>query len=82
MATLLSHSNQEITERAPHEIVAAEERGQSMDIPLYIFLTVTIFSVLIFVIGVIGNAMVMYIILRNKDMRSATNLCLFSLSVD
>lgn len=53
----------------------------TMDIPLYILLVVSVISAIIFLVGVIGNASVMYIILANKDMRSSTNVCLFNLSL-
>ncbi len=49
-------------------------------IPGYTFALVTTFSSLIFLVGILGNLVVMFIILRNRDMRNATNMCLLSLS--
>lgn len=59
--------------------VSQNEYSQ-FQIPAYTFALVTSFSSAIFLIGVIGNLIVMFIILRNRDMRNATNMCLLSLS--
>ena len=51
-----------------------------MQIPTYTFGFVTTFSSVIFLVGIIGNLTVFFIILHNRDMRNATNMCLLSLS--
>jgi hypothetical protein len=48
---------------------------------LYIFVCVTIFNILIFLLGVVGNIMVILVIVRMREMRSSTNYFLLSLSV-
>ncbi len=62
-------------------VVMAAQEAPDMSTPLYILVLVTLFSGIIFVIGVLGNAIVMCIILRNHGMHSSTNMSLFSLSV-
>ena len=59
--------------------VPQNEYGQ-FQIPAYTFALVTSFSSVIFLVGIVGNLVVMFIILRNRDMRNATSMCLLSLS--
>lgn len=47
----------------------------------YIYVSVTVFYALVFLFGVVGNVLVIYVILRNSDMLTATNLFLMNLSV-
>ena len=50
-------------------------------IPIYMSIGVTLSYFLIFFMGVGGNIMVVWIVIRNRDMRSATNVFLLSLSI-
>ena len=50
-------------------------------IPLYMLIGVTLSYLVIFLMGVGGNIMVVWIVARNRDMRSATNVFLLSLSI-
>ncbi|CAM1329835.1 Ethr (predicted) [Pycnogonum litorale] len=48
--------------------------------PVYMRLTVTLFCVVILVVGVVGNLLVPLVVWSNKDMRNSTNLFLVNLS--
>ena len=50
-------------------------------IPVYMLTGVTLSYLVIFFMGVGGNIMVVWIVIRNRDMRSATNVFLLSLSI-
>ena len=50
-------------------------------IPLYMLIGGTLSYLVIFLMGVGGNIMVVWIVARNRDMRSATNVFLLSLSI-
>ena len=47
----------------------------------YIYTTVTVFYVLVFVIGVLGNILVTVVVAKNVDMRTPTNYFLVNLSI-
>ena len=49
--------------------------------PLYIYITVSVLYSLIFLCGVVGNSLVIFVVWRNKDMRNSTNYFLTNLSV-
>lgn len=57
------------------------ETNSDFDIPDYMLAGVTIACTIIFIIGVGGNSLVIWIVAGNRDMRSATNVFLLSLSV-
>ena len=49
--------------------------------PLYIMVCVSIVYIAIFIMGVVGNCLVVIVIWRNPDMRTTTNFFLVNLSV-
>lgn len=49
--------------------------------PMYIMICVSMFYIAIFILGVIGNCLVIIVIWRNADMRTTTNYFLVNLSV-
>lgn len=49
--------------------------------PLYLFVCVSIFNILEFIIGTFGNSMVILVVCKVRAMRNPTNYFLFSLSV-
>ena len=49
--------------------------------PLYLFVVVTVFNILEFIIGTFGNSMVILVVCKVRAMRNPTNYFLFSLSV-
>ena len=51
------------------------------DPPLYLLIYCTLFYVLIFIVGVFGNLLVIYVINRNPDMKTPTNYFLVNLSI-
>ena len=59
------------------------DSGSSPELPYYtyIYVIVTIFYVIVFIVGVCGNVLVIYVIVTNHDMRTATNVFLGNLSV-
>ena len=62
----------------------SEDNSESeitLSIPLYIYIIVSLANFVIFVIGVFGNLMVIYVIIKVKNMRTATNVFLLNLSV-
>ncbi|GFO44702.1 orexin receptor type 2-like, partial [Plakobranchus ocellatus] len=50
-------------------------------LPVYVTIYVTIFNIIIFVVGIIGNILVILVVSRVKDMRTSINLYLTNLSV-
>ncbi len=48
---------------------------------MYIYIIVTLFYIVVFAVGVCGNMLVIYVIVTNPDMRTATNVFLGNLSV-
>ena len=53
----------------------------AFDIPTYTFIIVTVLYGLMFVAGVIGNIMVIFVVTKNRAMRNSTNMFLTNLSV-
>ncbi|XP_077992109.1 growth hormone secretagogue receptor type 1-like [Glandiceps talaboti] len=51
------------------------------ELPLLILIVTTIAYVIIFIFGVVGNALVAFVVWKNNDMRSSTNYFLVNLSV-
>ena len=49
--------------------------------PMYLFVVVTVFNILEFIIGIFGNTMVILVVCKVRAMRNPTNYFLFSLSV-
>ena len=49
--------------------------------PLYIVVTTTVFYALIFLFGLIGNLLVIFVVAKNPDMKTSTNFFLVNLSV-
>ena len=49
--------------------------------PTYIIATATVVYIVIFLLGVVGNSLVSFVVWRNKDMRNSTNFFLVNLSV-
>lgn len=47
----------------------------------YIYVIVTLFYTIVFAVGVCGNVLVIYVIVTNHDMRTATNVFLGNLSI-
>lgn len=54
--------------------------NEGLYIPLYIYLIVSIANTLIFIVGTIGNIMVIVIVTKVREMRTPTNLFLLNLS--
>ena len=50
-------------------------------VPMYVFVVVTVFNILEFIIGTFGNFMVILVVCKVRAMRNPTNYFLFSLSV-
>lgn len=49
--------------------------------PLYVYIWVTIGNVFIFIVGFVGNTLVISVVLRFKDMNTSTNYCFVNLSI-
>lgn len=54
--------------------------NEGLFIPLYIYITVSIVNVFIFVVGTVGNILVIIIVIKIREMRTPTNLFLLNLS--
>lgn len=52
-----------------------------VELPVYVFAYVTAISALVFMLGVLGNVMVIAVICQIRAMRNSTNYFLFSLSI-
>lgn len=50
-------------------------------LPLYLRCTATTICILLLMIGIPGNILVPYVVLRNKDLRNSTNIFLINLSI-
>ena len=51
-----------------------EEVVQKMEIPLYIYILTLVLNGAIFLIGTIGNALVIIVVLIYRDVRTPTNM--------
>ncbi len=49
--------------------------------PLYIVICVSLFYGIIFLVGLVGNFLVIYVIYKNAEMKTCTNFFLVNLSV-
>jgi hypothetical protein len=78
-AHALTAATMNITTNTSNETSSAE--GQELPYYTYIYVIVTLFYVIVFAVGVCGNALVIYVIVTNPDMRTATNVFLGNLSV-
>nr|QVK45671.1 G protein-coupled receptor [Proales similis] len=61
---------------------STEEQNQmdSLELPIYVLIYGTIFYILIFFIGILGNSLVIYILSTEKEARNFTNYLLANLS--
>ena len=50
-------------------------------IPLYIYILVSVFNSVIFILGIFGNVLVLLVIAKVRSMRTPTNFFLMSLSI-
>ncbi|ESO98260.1 hypothetical protein LOTGIDRAFT_114263 [Lottia gigantea] len=49
--------------------------------PVYIYIWVTILNVIVFLVGSIGNILVIFVVSRVREMKTSTNYCLMNLSI-
>ena len=57
------------------------ENGEAPYIPLYIYISVSLVNAIIFLVGTVGNILVIIVILKVRDMRTPTNVFLLNLSL-
>ena len=57
------------------------EDSSDLRFPLYMRCVATPICVLLLVIGITGNALVPYVVLKTKELRNSTNIFLINLSV-
>ena len=57
------------------------EATPTLDIPLYMYILVTLFYVAILTFGTLGNLMVIIVVIKNVTMRNSTNVFLVNLSI-
>lgn len=55
--------------------------SSDLNFPLYLYIYVTLFNIVIFVVGIIGNLMVILVITRMHAMHTRINYFLLSLSI-
>lgn len=53
----------------------------ALETPVYIYAWVTLVNVVIFILGLVGNIMVILVVIKVRDMRTTTNYFLVNLSV-
>ncbi|GFS07574.1 orexin receptor type 2-like, partial [Elysia marginata] len=58
-----------------------DELSNAPLLPVYITIYVTILNIAIFVVGIVGNILVILVVSRVRDMRTSINLYLANLSV-
>ncbi|GAB6031577.1 hypothetical protein CHUAL_009342 [Chamberlinius hualienensis] len=63
------------------DIIPQSDVVSSSSLPLYIRINVTVFGVVILVVGLVGNLLVPLVVWRNRDMRNSTNFFLVNLSI-
>lgn len=51
------------------------------EFPQYLVITWTVFYVLIFIIGILGNGIVILVVLLNRNMRTSVNMFIINLCV-
>lgn len=55
--------------------------GNIPEVPAYLFIYVTVIISLVFIVGIIGNVLVIAVVCQVRAMRNSTNYFLFSLSI-
>ncbi|KAL4231045.1 hypothetical protein ACF0H5_008628 [Mactra antiquata] len=60
---------------------AASLLPKNLEIPLYIYICVSVVNAIIFIVGTFGNVLVIVVVLRVREMRTPTNVFLLNLSV-
>lgn len=53
----------------------------SLKVSSYIIATAAVSYILIFLLGCIGNSLVMFVVIRNRSLHQTTNYCLVNLSI-
>ncbi|RWS30327.1 neuropeptide GPCR A6b-like protein [Leptotrombidium deliense] len=64
-----------------NETMFDEANFDELSFPISLRVIATLICVFLLVIGCIGNAMIPFVVLRNKDLRNSTNIFLINLSV-
>lgn len=49
--------------------------------PMYLYVWITLANVMIFIIGSLGNSLVIAVVFKLREMRTSTNWCLVNLSI-
>ena len=49
--------------------------------PFYVFVWVTILNAVVFLVGLVGNVLVIVVVTRVREMKTSTNFCLMNLSI-
>jgi hypothetical protein len=57
-----------------------KDSGNNLSIPLYLYVLVSLANFILFVLGLFGNILVIYVIIKVKNMRTPTNVYLLNLS--
>ncbi|XP_077992110.1 growth hormone secretagogue receptor type 1-like [Glandiceps talaboti] len=71
----------EVKAGAAHRLNCSIPFQDALRLSSLVLAIVTLFYVLIFIFGVLGNILVIFVVCRNRDMRSSTNYFLVNLSV-
>ncbi|RUS83404.1 hypothetical protein EGW08_008825, partial [Elysia chlorotica] len=78
---LTSDSNMEAAGNPPNQSEFQGNTTAPFTMPQYIVVWVSAANLLVFLAGVLGNALVIVVVLCAREMKTATNLCLMNLSV-
>ena len=62
-------------------LTTPENNSVDLNIPNYIIVSSAFFYILVFIIGCFGNLLVIFVVIRNKNLQYNTNYCLINLSI-
>ena len=63
------------------DLSSNQTETRDLNIPVYIYTYVSVINIAIFLVGTIGNILVILVVLRVRDMRTPTNVFLLNLSL-
>ena len=80
-STILDSNNDgQVSDENENGLMSTDDQS-GLRLPLYLRCTATTICILLLMIGIPGNILVPYVVLRNKDLRNSTNIFLINLSI-
>ncbi|XP_041370369.1 QRFP-like peptide receptor [Gigantopelta aegis] len=63
------------------DLAANETGAPHPGTPFYVFVWVTILNAVVFLVGLVGNVLVIVVVTKVREMKTSTNFCLMNLSI-